>query len=113
MDTDDVQQDEGTAPPGCAARGGRDAQAGAARRGGLTPRQEVAALRLAQGKNTAEAAAEVKVSRRTIQQWLSDVPGFKAKVAELRSALFSAVVGKLSSLAGHAADTLGLLLDDP
>jgi hypothetical protein len=72
--------------------------------------QQRAALALASGSSAAEAAAECSCCERTVRRWLL-LPGFKERVQEIRGELFALAVGKLSALAGHAAATLGELLD--
>jgi hypothetical protein len=68
-----------------------------------------AALALASGKTIRDAAADAKVSERSVRNWLGD-PLFIARVRELRNGMYTAAVGKLADLSGRAADTLGELL---
>ena len=72
--------------------------------------REVAALAIARGLNVKTAAEETGVGLRTLHRWLADDQAFRRRIEELREGLFSQAVGRLSDLAGQAADTLGALL---
>jgi hypothetical protein len=77
----------------------------------FSAKQETAALALAAGKTAEEAAAECSCCKRTIQRWLAEVAGFRARVQEIRTELFGLAVGRLSDLSGKAATALGQLLE--
>jgi hypothetical protein len=66
-------------------------------------------LALATGVSVPAAAQRAEVSERTAYRRLQD-PAFRCRVTETRTALFAEAVGRLASLAGRAADTLGDLL---
>lgn len=73
-------------------------------------RREAVALCLASGCTVRDAAREAGCGERTLHRWLAEDPAFRQRVEALRSQLFSLAVGKLSRLAGRAADTLSELL---
>jgi hypothetical protein len=75
----------------------------------LTPRQEAAALALASGKTEDEAADLANCGERTLRTWLATVPGFAARVAELRAEMTARAMGRLIDNMVSAADTLGYL----
>jgi hypothetical protein len=77
----------------------------------VSAKQETVALALASGRTVAEAAAEHHCGERTIRRWLAEVDGFRQRVQELRTELFSLTVGRLSELSVKAAEALGELLD--
>jgi hypothetical protein len=64
---------------------------------------------LASGKTLDEAAAESNVSKRTISRRQED-SGFREEVQRVRGLLAEAAVGKISSVADEAVNTLQLLL---
>jgi transposase len=72
-------------------------------------RREAVALALASGQTVREAAKGAGCGERTVHTWLAD-DAFRRRVAEVRTDLFAQAVGRLSRLAGQAADTLGDLL---
>jgi hypothetical protein len=72
--------------------------------------REAAALALARGLNVKRAAEESGVGLRTLHRWLAEDPAFRRRADELREQLFGQALGRLSDLAGQAADTLGELL---
>jgi hypothetical protein len=74
-------------------------------------RIETLALCLARGQSRQAAASECKIAVRSVYNGLQD-PAFKARVAELRGELVSAVVSRLAGLASKAVETLGDALDD-
>src|SRR5262245_61320698 len=113
MDTTHTSDDGGAGTANCAERGGREVRRRASRGEALNNRQEAVALLLSTGCTIKGAAAQTGVGERTIKGWLAEVPAFKARVQELRAALFEAAVGKLSALGGRAAEVLGELLDAP
>jgi hypothetical protein len=73
--------------------------------------RDAAALAIARGQQVKLAAKETGVGLRTLHRWLTEDQDFRRRVGELRDELFSEAVGRLSDLAGLAADTLGDLLD--
>jgi transposase-like protein len=77
----------------------------------LSGKQQAVALSLAAGKTVTEAVREHGVSERTIRRWLAEADGFRPRIQELRTALFSDTVGRLADLSGRAAAALGELLD--
>jgi hypothetical protein len=66
-------------------------------------------LGLATGLSVPAAAQRAGVSERTAYRRLDD-PGFRRRISETRTALFTEAVGRLAALAGKAADALGELL---
>jgi hypothetical protein len=72
--------------------------------------REAAALALARGLNVKAAAAESGVGLRTLHRWLAEDQAFRRRTDELRDHLFAQALGRLSELAGQAADALGDLL---
>jgi hypothetical protein len=72
--------------------------------------REAAALAIACGKNVKTAAKETGVGLRTLHRWLAEVMAFQQRVDEIREELFEKATGRLSDLAGQAAETLGGLL---
>jgi hypothetical protein len=72
--------------------------------------REAAALALARGLNVKAAAKESGVGLRTLHRWLAEDQAFQRRAGELRDQLFSQALGRLSDLAGLAADTLRDLL---
>jgi hypothetical protein len=77
----------------------------------LDARQEAVALLLAAGRSVADAASETGAGVRTIRRWMAADAAFGDRVQELRTELFALAVGRLSNLAGKAADLLGQLLE--
>src|SRR5262245_32567456 len=75
----------------------------------LTPRQEAAALALAQGCTEKEAAEACGAGSRTIRTWNLQVPAFRQRITELRAAMTSQALGRLVDSMASAADTLGYL----
>ena len=73
-------------------------------------KRDQAALLLASGRSTAQTAAGVEVSRRTILRWLKDVD-VAARVLGLRRELFKRSGGMLARCTTHAACRLGRLLE--
>jgi hypothetical protein len=73
-------------------------------------KRDQAALLLASGRSTAQTAAGVEVSRRTILRWLKDLD-FAARVIGLRRELFKRSGGMLARCTTHAASRLGRLLE--
>jgi hypothetical protein len=77
--------------------------------GGLSPKQEAAALSLAVGRTIEDAAGESGAGSRTIRTWLRDEPAFPRRVSELRAEMTARAVGRLADGMASAADTLGYL----
>jgi hypothetical protein len=75
----------------------------------LTPRQESAAIALASGRTESEAADVCGVGSRTIRTWLAASPAFPRRIGELRAAMTSAALGRLSAAMASAADVLAEL----
>jgi len=75
-------------------------------KGGLTARQEQAALCIATGNNYEVAGLACRVTSRTIRSWMTNVPAFKARINELRSELTAATLGRLLDNMSAAATTL-------
>ena len=73
-------------------------------------KHEQAALLLAAGRSTAQTAATVGVSRRTLLRWSKDRE-FAARVTDLRAGLFKRSGGVLARCTTHAASRLGRLLE--
>jgi hypothetical protein len=73
-------------------------------------RREAAAFALARGQTVKQAALEVGVGERTLHRWLKADAAFPRRVGEYRDQLVSGAVGRLSDLAGRAAETLGELV---
>jgi transposase-like protein len=73
-------------------------------------KREAAALALARGLTFAGAALEVGVSERTLYRWREDKT-FSGRIHQIRADLFAQAAGKLSQLAGKAAERLGELVD--
>jgi DNA-binding CsgD family transcriptional regulator len=68
------------------------------------------ALILATGATVKAAAEKLGISRRTAHRKLRR-PGFRKLVAELRSQLFAAALGRMADNMTRASDALGSLLD--
>jgi hypothetical protein len=73
--------------------------------------REAAALAIACGTKVTDAAEKTGVSLRTLHRWLHEDPSFCRRVEELRERMYSQAAGRLTELAGMAADTLGELLE--
>jgi hypothetical protein len=73
-------------------------------------KREQAALLLAAGRSTAQAAAGVGMCKRTILRWLK-CPEFVARVTGLRAELFKRGGGVLARCTTQAAGRLGRLLE--
>jgi hypothetical protein len=73
-------------------------------------RREAVALLLATGNSIRQAAAQSGVAARTISRWHLD-DAFRLRVSHLRGEIFDRAVGRLTQVAGKAADTLVALLD--
>jgi hypothetical protein len=67
------------------------------------------ALAVASGEPLGKAARRLGIGERTAKGWNRN-PKFRAKVAELRSALVSEAIGKLSSEASEAVAVLGRII---
>jgi hypothetical protein len=93
-----------SAPPGESAKSGQNLP--------LTAKQEAAAFLLATGRPVKEAAAECGAGERSLRRWLAEHKGFIRRVREFRTGVLAEAVGRLATLGGKAADTLGRLLDD-
>lgn len=78
--------------------------------GRLSARQEAVALLLSAGATLEEAARRSKVGSRTIRTWQHDEPGFRRRVAELRSTLTERTLGLLADASADAVVTLRKLL---
>jgi DNA-binding CsgD family transcriptional regulator len=77
----------------------------------VAPRKNLElALILATGASTLDAAQKLQISRRTVQRKLRK-PAFRKLVAELRSQLFSAALGRMAENMTRATDSLASLLD--
>ena len=72
--------------------------------------RDAAALAIARGLHVKAAAQETGVGLRTLHRWLAEDRAFQQRVGELREGLFDQALGRLSDLAGQAAETLGDLL---
>lgn len=77
--------------------------------GGLTPKQEAAALALAAGHPLRIAARESGAGERTIKTWTATIPAFSRRVSELRAEMTSRALGRLADGMASAAETLGFL----
>ncbi len=66
-------------------------------------------LALAGGASYDEAAAEARVSKRTIARRMAD-PAFRAEVEGLRRSLLDAAMGKLAASTAEAVETLAALM---
>jgi len=75
----------------------------------LSPKDELLALALAQGKTRAQAAAAVGLGERTVYTKLAR-PEFAQRVRDLRAELLDRAVGHLTEAAEEAAMTLRELL---
>jgi hypothetical protein len=80
--------------------------------GDLTPLQEGVALALAAGNTLEQTAQTTGAGVRTITRWMAEIPGMARRVTELRSAMTSQALGRLSIGMSKAADTLTGLLDE-
>lgn len=69
------------------------------------------ALRVALGHRVKDAAHELAIPKATSYNW-SRSPSFRSKVGELRAELLSQAVGKASSAATQAIETLSELMQD-
>jgi hypothetical protein len=78
--------------------------------GGLTPKQEQAALALAAGSTERQAARKAGAGERTLRTWLADQPAFARRVTQLRGEMTSRALGRLADAMVEAADTLRELL---
>jgi hypothetical protein len=72
--------------------------------------RDAAAFALARGQSVKQVALEVGVGERTLHRWLKADAAFPQRVREYRDELVSGAVGRLSELAGRAAEALGELL---
>src|SRR5947209_3958243 len=77
--------------------------------GGLSPKQEAAALALAAGHTEAEAARKSGAGARTIRTWLATVPAFGRRIRELRAEMTTRALGRLVDNMASAADTIAFL----
>lgn len=77
--------------------------------GGLTPKQEAAAVALAAGRTYAEAARAADAGERTVKTWVYQVPAFARRVAELRREMTARALGRLTDCMAGAADVLDQL----
>jgi hypothetical protein len=77
--------------------------------GGFSPKQEAAALALAQGRTIREAAEASGAGERTIKTWMAELPTFKRRIDELRAEMTGRAVGRLADAMVAAADTLSHL----
>ena len=68
------------------------------------------ALVLAAGATVTAAAAELGISRKTVQRKLAK-PVFRRRVAELRAQLFGEALGRIADSLTRATDSLAALLD--
>lgn len=75
----------------------------------LTSRQELAALALAGGATLRVAAEQSGASARAITGWTRDLPAFRARVDQLRSAMTTQAVARLGAGMAAAASTLTYL----
>src|SRR5262245_27559991 len=78
--------------------------------GGLSPRQEAAALALASGCQLREAARKSSAGQRTIRTWTATLPAFNRRVSELRAQMTDRALGRLTDGMAIAAATLRELL---
>jgi transposase len=72
--------------------------------------RDAAAQAIARGMNVKKAAKETGVGERTLHRWLKKDPAFQRRVEEFREEFFSQARGRLSELAGEAAEELGNML---
>jgi hypothetical protein len=63
----------------------------------LSPRQEAAALVLAQGGTSGDAAAASKVGTSTVKQWSGTLPHFRRAVAAYRAEMTERALGVASA----------------
>ncbi len=70
------------------------------------------ALAVASGEPLLKAAQRIGIGERTAKRW-NRSPRVRAKVDELRSALVSEAVGKLSSEASQAVEMLARIMRSP
>ena len=75
----------------------------------LDARQEAVALLLAAGRSVADAASETGAGVRTIRRWIAEDAAFGDRVQQFKTELFALAVGRLSNLAGKAADPMANL----
>jgi transposase len=73
-------------------------------------RLEMLAISVARGRSLRQAAKASDVAETTARRWAAE-KGFKDRVATRRAEIIGQATGRLSRLAGKAADTLGDLLD--
>jgi|688.fasta_scaffold1924810_1 hypothetical protein len=71
---------------------------------------ELLAMLVASGRTVASSADELGVSRRTAYR-NTQKPAFQRRVSEIRQEFTAGCVGKLTTAASRAADTLTELLD--
>ena len=77
----------------------------------LTPQQETAIDILALGRNLTDTAQAVKVSRKTVSQWVNHHPAFRSALRQRRSELLRESRGKLHALLPKALQTIESELD--
>jgi len=93
-------------PPGA---GRKPEETGGRRPAGRGAARELVAAALARGEKQEDAAAQGKVSARTVRNWLAE-PAFSTRVAEIRGELVKAAAGRLVDGMAEAADVLRKLL---
>ena len=69
------------------------------------------ALALAAGTPIGDAADQAGLHRRTVERWLKK-PAFRRRIADLRSQVVAAALGRLTDNLTRAADTVAALLTD-
>jgi hypothetical protein len=77
----------------------------------LSARQEAAALALARGCTTAEAAEESGAAKRTILAWSATLPAFRRRVQALRGEMTGQALGRMVNNMNQAAEKLRSLLE--
>ena len=78
----------------------------------LSPAQVRAVAAIMTTRTVTAAAAEAKVTTRTIYRWLTD-PDFKAALAAAEADLLASTTRMLLTASGQAVDTLKAAIDDP
>jgi hypothetical protein len=76
----------------------------------FTARQEAVALALAAGATIPAAAARARCGARTVKRWLTEHPGFRRHVDELRAEMVGRALGTLADAMTEAAAVLRQLL---
>jgi hypothetical protein len=78
----------------------------------LSPGQARAVMALLGARTVADAAAQARVGRRSLDRWLDD-PDFQVAVKVAQDNALELAVRRLAGGAGAALDTLQVVMEDP